>query len=80
MIERNLGNMERVIRLLAGLLLLAWATMQPTMNGIEWFILAISVALVLNGVFQRCYLWFVLDINTHTGMEVKSSTDPFCQP
>ena len=79
MIERNLGNLERVIRLLAGLLLLAWAITRPTMNGVDWFILVVSLALVLNGVFQRCYLWFVLDINTHARKERKSSTDPFCQ-
>jgi hypothetical protein len=63
-IERNLGNIERLVRLAMGLAFLAWALGQPALNGIEWFVIGISVALILNGVFSRCYLWFVLDINT----------------
>lgn len=64
MIERNLGNIERLLRLLAGILFGAWALSQPVLNGIEWFVIAISIALILNGVFSRCYLWYVLDINS----------------
>ena len=64
MIEKNLGNIERVIRLFFGLAFLAWAMTRPALNGIEWFVIAISIALVLNGIFSRCYLWFVLDINS----------------
>lgn len=65
MIERNLGNIERMVRLLVGLAFAAWTVTQPTMNAIEWFVAAISLFLILNGVFGRCYLWFVLDINTN---------------
>lgn len=64
MIERNLGNIERVFRLLAGLLLGAWAVTSTQMNGIEWFVMAISVLLIMNGIFSRCYLWYVLDIDS----------------
>lgn len=64
MIERNLGNIERVFRLLAGLLLSAWAVTSAQMNGIEWFVMAISVLLIMNGIFSRCYLWYVLDIDS----------------
>ena len=78
MIERNLGNVERVLRLMAGLLLLAWACSRPGMNGIDWFVLLMSVALILNGVFQRCYLWFVLDINTRQKV-LDSNTPSVCQ-
>jgi hypothetical protein len=63
-IERNLGNIERVSRLLAGLLFGAWSLSQPSLNGVEWFVMIISTFLILNGVFSRCYLWYVLDINT----------------
>lgn len=65
MIERNLGNVERVIRLLLGLTFAAWAFSQPVLNGVEWFVTIISLALILNGIFSRCYLWYVLDLNTH---------------
>lgn len=64
MIERNLGNMERVIRLLFGLGFAAWAIVQPTLNGIEWFVTLVSLALILNGIFSRCYLWYLVDVNT----------------
>ena len=64
MIERNLGNAERLVRLLAGILLLIWASQQVHMNAIDWFVVVVAVALVLNGIFSRCYLWYVLDINT----------------
>ena len=65
MIERNLGNIERVVRLLFGLGLAAWAITRPHLNGVEWFVMVIALALILNGIFSRCYLWFVLDLNTH---------------
>jgi len=26
--------------------------------------MAVSLALILNGVFSRCYLWYILEINT----------------
>ena len=64
MIERNLGNIERLLRLTAGILFSAWALSQPAMNGIEWFVMFIANALILNGIFSRCYLWYVLDINS----------------
>lgn len=64
MIERNLGNVERVVRLLFGVLFAGWAWQQSALNALEWLVVAVSVALILNGIFSRCYLWYVLDINT----------------
>jgi hypothetical protein len=63
-IEQNLGNIERVVRLFAGIAFAVWAISQPALNGIEWFITVVAIALILNGVFGRCYLWYVLDLNT----------------
>ena len=63
-IEQNLGNIERVVRLLAGVAFALWAVSQPVLNGIEWFVTVVAIALILNGVFGRCYLWYVLDLNT----------------
>ena len=65
MIERNLGNLERTIRLLLGLLFAAWVFTRSELNGIEWLVMLISLALILNGIFSRCYLWYIWDINTH---------------
>lgn len=64
MIERNLGNVERVIRLVLAVAFLAWAVTRPYMNAIEWFICIIALMFFVNGIFSRCYVWYVLDINT----------------
>jgi len=76
MIERNLGNIERLIRLFIGLAFAGWVLMQPAMNGIEWFVSAVSLFLILNGVFARCYLWYVLDINSCSGSYSDAKRDP----
>lgn len=64
MIERNLGNAERLVRFLLGVLMSGWAYQQNQLNLVEWFVIVISVALILNGVFSRCYLWYVLELDT----------------
>ena len=64
MIEKNLGNIERIIRLCASSALMLWLALQPDVSGMDWFIATIALFLFLNGVFSRCYLWFVLDIDT----------------
>jgi hypothetical protein len=64
MIERNLGIIERILRLVAGLLLGAWALTSSEMNVVEWMVLVGATMLVLNGIFSRCYLWNVLGINS----------------
>jgi hypothetical protein len=74
-IERNLGNIERVGRLFAGLLFGAWSLSQPSLNGVEWFVMIISTFLILNGIFSRCYLWYVLDINTSREQGVHCRAD-----
>jgi hypothetical protein len=67
MIEKNLGYIERALRLIAGVCLAVWTVTQPALGGIVWFAVVISVFLVLNGIFSRCYLWQVLGINSHRG-------------
>jgi Protein of unknown function (DUF2892) len=60
MIERNIGNAERIVRLVFGLSFGGWALMQPTMDTVvEWFVILFSVSLMLNGIFSRCYLWYL---------------------
>ena len=66
MLARNLGNIERVIRLLMGLALLAWAVTRSDMNAMEWFVVVIATFLIMNGIFARCYLWYILEVDTHT--------------
>lgn len=78
MIERNLGNAERVLRLILGVLMLAWASQQPGMNLIDWFVVTVATALILNGIFSRCYVWYVLDINSRHGDEKDCQPESTC--
>jgi hypothetical protein len=65
MIEKNLGNIERIVRALMGLGLIIWAVVfQASMPLVEWFALIIATMLLLNGIFSRCFIWYVLDINS----------------
>ncbi len=78
MIERNIGNVERVARLVLGILLFGWAYGQVAINPVEWFVVLIAIALILNGIFSRCYLWYVLEINTCEGNSKDCRPDPTC--
>lgn len=64
MIGKNLGRIERLVRMLAGLLLAGWVFSRPAMGGAEWLAALASLFLVLNGVFGRCYLWHLLDVSS----------------
>ncbi len=64
MIRQNLGGGERAVRLLLGLGIAAWALTQPALAVKEWVALLAATFLVLNGVFGRCYLWALLNLNT----------------
>ncbi|MFV8816820.1 DUF2892 domain-containing protein [Haliea sp. E17] len=70
MIERNLGNAERLIRLFLGIAFAYWTLSQPHLRVTEWFVGLVALMLILNGVFSRCYLWYVLDLDTRPKCEV----------
>lgn len=74
MIERNLGNVERVTRLVFGLFFGAWVMTRPDITAMDVFVLVIALTLILNGIFSRCYLWYVLDINTMDEDEEQPTT------
>ena len=65
MIERNLGNIERGIRFSIGMLMLGFLLSRPEVSIVEWFVAIVALMLVLNGIFSRCYVWFLFDLNTH---------------
>ena len=62
--EQNLGLIERAIRLVLGLVLGTWVVTRPELGAAEWVALLAASFLVLNGIFGRCYLWLLLDLNT----------------
>ncbi|MEM8498067.1 MAG: DUF2892 domain-containing protein [Pseudomonadota bacterium] len=64
MIERNLGNVERVVRLVFGMGLAIWLWQQPVYTIADLVAGTVALFLILNGIFSRCYLWYVLDISS----------------
>ena len=40
--------------------------------------MVVATALILNGVFSRCYLWYVLDIKTCERDGKDCDTQPEC--
>jgi len=64
MIEKNLGNIERLVRLAFGLGLTVFVLLQPHINALEIFVAVIALFLILNGVFSRCFFWWALGLNT----------------
>lgn len=78
MIERNLGNTERVVRLVLGIAMCVWAFFQSAMNLVDWFVIVVAVALILNGIFSRCYLWYVLDVKSCSGSDKDCKPEATC--
>jgi len=74
MIERNLGNTERVLRLIGAILLTAWAAARDNHDVLTPVALLIAAALTLNFLFSRCYLWAVL------GLKSCGSSENGCPP
>jgi len=70
MIEKNLGNFERLVRLFIGVCFAIWTLSQPHLGSTEWFVGLIALALILNGVFSRCYLWYLIEVDTRSRCRV----------
>ncbi len=64
MIDRNLGHTERVLRLIGAIILAAWAASRGSHDLLTPLALLAALALTLNFLFSRCYLWALLGLNT----------------
>ncbi len=62
--RKNVGNVERGIRLLLGLALAVVVMQRPQFGWIEAALSLASVFLVLNALSGRCYLWRWLGIDS----------------
>ena len=69
MIERNIGKIERVLRLVGAIILTAWAAGRDSHDLLTFIALFIAAALTLNFFFSRCYLWALLGLNSCSGNE-----------
>ena len=64
MIERNIGQSERVIRFALGVLIVGWILTGRNFGLGEGLALVIAFALFWNSIFARCYLWKWLRISS----------------
>jgi hypothetical protein len=65
-LNRNVGNIDKTIRLVAGLVLLLWAFMSAGLASTIGIIAAIvGAVLVLTGLINFCPLFKLLGISSH---------------
>lgn len=64
MIERNIGTVERVVRAVAGALLVGWVLTGLEFGPLQGVALIAAFALFWNSIFARCYLWKWLKLSS----------------
>jgi hypothetical protein len=64
MIERNIGQTERIVRFVLGAVLVGWVLTGQEFGVAQGVALAAAFALFWNSIFARCYLWKWLRINS----------------
>ncbi len=63
MFKTNVGGIDRVIRILLGIALLAWWFFAPGM-GLRWVPLVLGLVALGTGLMSTCPLYSLLGINT----------------
>jgi hypothetical protein len=63
MFKTNVGGIDRVIRILLGIALLAWWFFAPGM-GLRWVPLALGIVALGTGLMSTCPLYSLLGLNT----------------
>ena len=64
MIERNIGQLERIVRFVVGVLVVGWVLAGDGFGIPQAIGLIAAFALFWNSIFARCYLWKWLRINS----------------
>lgn len=64
MIDRNLGTLERMLRLGVAVLLTGWLLARGSHDILSILAGIAALALFANAIFSRCYLWALLGINS----------------
>lgn len=64
MINRNLGTLERTLRLVIAVLLTGWLLARDGHDILSVVAGIAALALFANAIFSRCYLWALLGINS----------------
>lgn len=63
MFDVNVGNTDRIIRIVAGIVLLALFFMVE-MGALGWLVALVGVVLLATGLMSRCALYSLLGIST----------------
>jgi hypothetical protein len=64
MIDRNIGTVERIVRLVLSVALVIWVALGDQIGVLQACALLAALALLWNSVFSRCYLWGWLGISS----------------
>jgi hypothetical protein len=76
MINRNLGTVERGLRLLLAFIIAGWLLGRGQHDWLSPVAAAGATALLLNVLFSRCYLWALLGINSCGSKDTQCGTPP----
>ena len=64
MIDRNIGKIERLVRLVLAIALIGWVVGGASFGIPQAAALVAAFALLWNSIFGRCYLWKWLGFNS----------------
>ncbi|MHA7815522.1 MAG: YgaP family membrane protein [Pseudohaliea sp.] len=64
MINRNLGTLERTLRLVGAVVLAGWVLSRDSHGPLSALAGIAALALFANAIFSRCYLWALLGISS----------------
>ena len=73
--DRNVGPEDRVVRIVVGLGLAVLAYLQVLPPIASYVLYALAAYLVLSGLFARCPLYKVVDVDTSIQEQPYSTTD-----
>jgi hypothetical protein len=67
--QRNIGKIERILRLCLGLVICTSVVLQGSINLADTLLMVVGSFLILNGLTARCYLWRWLGISSSSRAE-----------
>lgn len=78
MIDRNIGNPERVLRFFCATALLLWIVASDSLGFVQGIAAVAALALLWNSSFGRCHLWKWLGISSFKSKGSADNAD--CTP
>ncbi len=63
MFKTNVGSIDRVLRIIVGIALIAWWYFAPGM-GLRWLPLALGIVAIATGFMSTCPAYSILGIST----------------